>query len=109
MSDGFTKTRAMNFPRQVLAGHGCIGQIGEMCEDFGLKGTALIVTGPTTGSLAANQVKDALLQKKYDVQQIEVGIATQLNLIKVEEVAKDVKASFLHPHRTTDSRARARL
>ena len=95
MLDGFTKTRAMNFPRQVLAGHGCISQIGDMCEDFELKGTALIVTGPTTGVLAAHQVKDALLQKKYDVQQVEVGVATQQNLVKVEEIAKDVKASFL--------------
>ncbi len=95
MSDGFTKTRAMNFPRQVLAGHGCIGQIGDMCEGFELKGTALIVTGPTTGALAAQQVKDALSQKKYDVQQVEVGVATQQNLVKVEETAKDVKASFL--------------
>ncbi len=95
MLDGFTKTRAMNFPRQVLAGHGCIGQIGDMCEDFELKGTALIVTGPTTGALAAHQVKDALSQKKFDVQQVEVGVATQQNLVRVEEVAKDVKASFL--------------
>ncbi|MBU0685103.1 MAG: NAD(P)-dependent glycerol-1-phosphate dehydrogenase [Thermoplasmatota archaeon] len=95
MLDGFTKTRAMNFPRQVLAGHGCISQIGDMCEGFELRGTALIVTGPTTGALAAHQVKDALLQKKYDVQQVEVGVATQQNLVKVEEIAKDVKASFL--------------
>ena len=95
MLDGFTKTRAMNFPRQVLAGHDCIGQIGDMCENFGLTGTALIVTGPTTGALAAHHVKDALVQKKYDVQQVEVGVATQQNLVKVEEIAKDVKASFL--------------
>lgn len=95
MLDGFTKTRAMNFPRQVLAGHGCINQIGDMCEGFELKGTALIVTGPTTGALAAHHVKDALSQKKFDVQQVEVGVATQQNLVKVEEIAKDVKASFL--------------
>ena len=95
MSDGFSKVRAMNFPRQVLAGHGCISQTGEMCEDFELKGTALIVTGPTTGALAAGTVRDFLVQKKYEVQQIQVGDATQQNLVKVEEVAKDVRASFL--------------
>jgi len=95
MSDGFSKVRAMNFPRQVLAGHDCIGQTGEMCVDFELKGTALIVTGPTTGALAAGTVRDFLVQKKYEVQQVQVGEATQQNLVKVEEVAKDVKASFL--------------
>jgi len=95
MMDSFTKTRGMSFPRQVLAGHGCVDQIGDVCEDFELKGTALIVTGPTTGTLAAGLVRDHLKQKKYDVQQVEVGVATQQNLVKVEEVAKDVKAGFL--------------
>jgi len=95
MSDGFTKTRSMSFPRQVLAGHGCIDQVGSMCEEFELKGIALIVTGPTTGALAAKTVRDSLEEKKYDVHQIEVGAADQQNLVKVEEVAKDVRASFL--------------
>ncbi|OGS42087.1 MAG: NAD(P)-dependent glycerol-1-phosphate dehydrogenase [Euryarchaeota archaeon RBG_16_62_10] len=95
MSDVFTKARTMNFPRQVLAGHNCIDQVGSMCVDFELKGTALIVTGPITGALASKMVRDSLLAKKFDVQQIEVGPATQQNLVRVEEVAKDVKASFL--------------
>jgi len=95
MSETFTKARTMSFPRQVLAGHNCIVQIGTMCQDFELKGTALIVTGPTTGALAAGTVRDNLAEKEYDVQQLQVGDATQQNLVKVEEVAKDVKASFL--------------
>lgn len=95
MSNGFSKTRAMCFPRQVLAGHDCAAQTGEMCKDFELKGTALIVTGPTTGGLAAGVVRDSLADKGYEVQQVEVGPATQANLVKVEEVAKDVRASFL--------------
>jgi glycerol-1-phosphate dehydrogenase [NAD(P)+] len=95
MLDGFTKIRTMNFPRQVLAGHNCINQIGAMCQDFELKGTALIVTGPTTGTLAAGTVRQNLEEKQYEVQQVQVGEATQQNLVKVEEVAKDVKAAFL--------------
>jgi glycerol-1-phosphate dehydrogenase [NAD(P)+] len=95
MLDGFTKTRAMSFPRQVLAGHNCINQVGTVCTDFELKGMALIVTGPTTGALAAGTVRQFLEEKKYEVQQVQVGDATQQNLVKVEEVAKDVKAAFL--------------
>ncbi|MFY9605702.1 MAG: NAD(P)-dependent glycerol-1-phosphate dehydrogenase [Thermoplasmata archaeon] len=95
MLDGFTKARAMNFPRQVLAGHGCIDQVGSVCKDFELKGIGLIVTGPTTGTLAAKAVKESLEGRDFDVQQIEVGVANQQNLVKVEEVAKDVRASFL--------------
>ncbi len=95
MLDGFTKIRAMSFPRQVVTGHGCINQIGSMCQDFEFKGTGLIVTGPTTGALAAGTVRQFLEEKGFEVQQVEVGDATQQNLVKVEEVAKDVKASFL--------------
>jgi len=95
MSDGFTKVRAMSFPRQVLAGHGVIEQAGTMCEEFELKGTALIVTGQTTGELAAKQVEQILQDKGFDVQKCVVGEASRANLVKVEEVSKDVKASFL--------------
>jgi len=95
MMDGFTKARAMNFPRQVIAGHDCIGQVGSVCRDFELKGTGLVITGPTTGALAASMVKDSLTDKGYGVQQVVVGNASQENVVKVEEVAKDVKASFL--------------
>jgi len=95
MLESFTKTRSMSFPRQVMAGHGCVHQLGTICADFELKGTGLIVTGPTTGALAARAVRESLEQKRFEVQQVEVGEATQQNLVKVEEVAKDVKASFL--------------
>jgi len=95
MLESFTKARSMNFPRQVMAGHGCVSQLGTICADFELKGTGLIVTGPTTGALASKAVRDSLEQKQFEVQQVEVGEATQQNLVKVEEVAKDVKASFL--------------
>lgn len=95
MSDGFTKVRAMSFPRQVLAGHGVIEQTGTMCEEFELKGVALIVTGQTTGELAAKQVEQILRDKGYEAQQIVVGEASRTNLVKVEEVAKDVKAAFI--------------
>lgn len=95
MADGFNKSRTMSFPRTIIAGHDCVEQVGAVCEDIELKGTCLIVTGPTTGALASRPVRDSLEAKKFDVQQVEVGAATQQNLIKVEEVAKDVKANFL--------------
>src|SRR5512136_453008 len=95
MMDGFTKARAMNFPRQVIAGHDCIGQVGSVCREFELKGTGLVITGPTTGTLAASVVKDSLVEKGFGVQQVVVGAASQENVVKVEEIAKDVKASFL--------------
>lgn len=94
-TDGFTKARTMSFPRQVLAGHDVIHETGKMCRDFELDGTALIVTGQTTGTLAANELREILVHERYDVQQIVVGEASQSNLVKVEELTKEVKAGFL--------------
>lgn len=94
-SNGFTKARTMSFPRQVLAGHDVIKETGKMCKDFELEGTAMIVTGQTTGAVAANEVRDVLVHEGYDIQQIVVGEATQANLVKVEEMAKEVRAQFL--------------
>ena len=93
--DGFTKARAMHFPRQVLAGHDVISEIGQMSKDFELEGTTLLVTGPTTGNLAAKAVSDILSDEGYDVRSITVGEANRDNLVKVEEEAKAVGASFL--------------
>ncbi len=95
MLESFTKARAMNFPRQVLAGHGVVEEIGTMCEGFELKDTALIVTGHVTGSIAAKQVEDILSSAKYEVHKVVTGEASRTNTVKVEEVAKDVKAGFL--------------
>ncbi|MCJ7489756.1 MAG: NAD(P)-dependent glycerol-1-phosphate dehydrogenase [Thermoplasmata archaeon] len=85
----------MHFPRQVLAGHEVVGEIGKMSKDFELGGTALLVTGPTTGSLAAKVVSDILADEGYTVHSITTGEASKDNLVKVEEKTKEVGASFL--------------
>ncbi|MEM2900438.1 MAG: hypothetical protein QXT63_06555, partial [Thermoplasmata archaeon] len=54
----FTKAKSMSFPRQVTTGHDVLPQIGRMCKDFDLKGTAVIVTGGTAFRLAAKPVYD---------------------------------------------------
>ncbi len=94
-TDSFTKAKTMQFPRQVHAGHDVIQEIGRMCKDFELEGTTLLVTGPTTGGLAANQISDILTESGYDVHVITVGEASRDNLVKVEEMSKEVGASFL--------------
>ena len=94
-TDSFTKAKTMQFPRQVHAGHDVIQEIGLMCKDFELEGTTLLVTGPTTGGLAAQAVSDILVENGYDAHTITVGEASRDNLVKVEEMTKEVGASFL--------------
>lgn len=93
--EDFTKAKTMTFPRQVLAGHDVLRHIGNMCKSFNLKGTALIVTGETTGPIAGNEVKDSLTSVGYDVQSITVRDATIDNVNKVSEFAKQVSATFI--------------
>jgi glycerol-1-phosphate dehydrogenase [NAD(P)+] len=94
-TDGFTKAKAMHFPRQVLAGHDVVSEIGQMSKDFELDGPVLLVTGTTTGNLAAKLVASILEEHDYDVHTITVGEASRDNLVKVEEHTKEVGASFL--------------
>ncbi len=96
MDEGlFTKARSMLFPRHVLVGHGVLDQVPDVCRDFGLSGTALIVAGEKTKKMAGNTVADHLKENGYEVQFSLVGEATSDNLEEVESVAREVKASFL--------------
>ncbi|MEM2944525.1 MAG: NAD(P)-dependent glycerol-1-phosphate dehydrogenase [Methanomassiliicoccales archaeon] len=96
MDEGlFTKARSMIFPRNVLAGHGVIDNVPQVCEDFGLSGTALIVAGERTRKIAGNRVADQLMDNGFEVQFAIVGEATQENLEKVIDIAKEIKASFI--------------
>jgi len=96
MDEGdFTRARSMLFPRNVLAGHGVIEQVPQVCKDFSLSGTALIVAGDKTKRVAGDIIADGLQRKGFEVQIIETGDATNDNLAKVEEVAREAKANFL--------------
>lgn len=96
MEEGdFTRARSMVFPRQVLAGHGVIEMVPLVCKDFALNGTALIVAGEKTVRAAGDAVADGMKRSHYDVHTVLVGDATEDNLRKVEQIAKDVKADFL--------------
>ncbi|MDD1770787.1 MAG: NAD(P)-dependent glycerol-1-phosphate dehydrogenase [Methanomassiliicoccales archaeon] len=96
MDEGdFTKSRAMIFPRNVLAGHDVIDAVPNVCKDFGLSGTALMVAGEKTRKVAGDRIEEGLRKKRFDVQIAETGEATYENLAFVEKTAKEVKASFL--------------
>ncbi|UCE81501.1 MAG: NAD(P)-dependent glycerol-1-phosphate dehydrogenase [Methanobacteriota archaeon] len=85
----------MNFPRQVLAGHDVVKEIGQMSKDFELDGPVLLVTGSTTGNLAAKLVADVLSEHEYEVHTLIVGEASRDNLVKVEETTKEINGSLL--------------
>jgi glycerol-1-phosphate dehydrogenase [NAD(P)+] len=91
----FKKAKAMVFPRRVVAGHSVLDQISDMAKDFGLKGTALIVTGPSTMKVAGKAVADYLKDSGYDVHVYETGAATAENVDKVVKAAEEIKTHFI--------------
>ena len=58
-------------------------------------GTGLLVTGCKTRKVAGDQIKENLVRNGYDIQIIDTDEANQENLKKVEQVAKEVKATYL--------------
>jgi len=91
----FTKAKAMVFPREVLAGHHVLDKVGEMCRRFGFGGSGVLVTGPTTGPIAAKQVTDVLTGTGYEIHIIELGPATRENVDKTKALVKEVQAHFI--------------
>lgn len=91
----FKKTRSMQLPREIIAGHGVLPQIAQMTRDFGLKGTGVIVWGPHTRPIAGDQIAQTLSDAGYDLQTYEAGDATADAVAEVKEICGEGKATFL--------------
>jgi glycerol-1-phosphate dehydrogenase [NAD(P)+] len=95
VNPSFKKTRGMQLPREIVAGHGVLPQVAQMARDFGLKGTGVIVWGPHTRPLAGDAVAQSLSDAGYDLQTYEAGDATAQSVADVKEIAGESKATFL--------------
>lgn len=89
----FNKVKAVEIPRNVVAGHGVIEDVREMCEDLHLKGAGTIITGGRTGEVAGKRVMD--LMDGYDMDFCKVGDATQENADMVSARARESGSSFI--------------
>jgi len=95
MEELFTKAKAMEFPRRIIAGHAALEAIPGMCREFQLEGTALVVTGPATRVVAGQLVADMLTDAAYNVDIIEVGPADEEAVAQAKSRAKEVDAEYL--------------
>jgi glycerol-1-phosphate dehydrogenase [NAD(P)+] len=91
----FTKAKAMEFPRRIIAGHASLEAIPGMCREFQLDGTALVVTGPATRVVAGQLVADMLVDAAYDVDIIEVGPADEESVAMVKHRVNEIDAEYL--------------
>ena len=95
MEELFTKAKAMEFPRRIIAGHASLEAIPGMCREFQLDGPALVVTGPTTRAVAGQLVTDMLTDAAYDTDVIEVGPADEGSVAQVKDRIRELDAEFL--------------
>ncbi len=95
MEELFTKAKAMEVPRRIVAGHDALDAVSIMCREFQLDGPALVVTGPSTIVVAGKLVADMLKDAGYQVDLIEVGPATMEAVAEVKERATEMEAEFL--------------
>jgi glycerol-1-phosphate dehydrogenase [NAD(P)+] len=89
--DIFTKTKAMVFPRQVLAGHGVIERTADVLSNLGIGGSILIVTGPSTRAVAAERVNTLLQEAGFKTEIVVSGAATVSNVDIVSRRASRFK------------------
>ncbi len=95
MEELFTKAKAMEFPRRIIAGHAALEAIPGMCREFQLEGHALVVTGPATRVVAGQLVADMLTDAAYDVDIIEVAEASEAAVAEVKTRVNEFDAEFL--------------
>jgi glycerol-1-phosphate dehydrogenase [NAD(P)+] len=76
----------MQFPREVIVGHGAIERIGEISRRLGFAESALIIAGSKTLDIAGKRVKELLEKKgRMSVEIFLVENATMSDVKAVEE------------------------
>ena len=90
----FNKSKLMEFPRDVIVGHGVIDDIGDLCHRVNLEGVGLIVHDETTKKIAGERVIQHL-DESYKIHDIVVEKATIKEVERVQRFAKKINADFL--------------
>lgn len=89
------KNKWMQLPRNVVVGHDVINDTGNVCKDLKLTGNALIVTGAKTLKMAGKKVSTSLIDSGFNVNMTIVEKPTFDEVLRVEKLAGEDKASFL--------------
>ncbi len=82
----FDKSKWMQFPRDVVIGHGVTGQLPAICEDLGLGTSVLIISGKRTWKVAGEEIH-ALLEADCTVSRFTAEDISLETLKKAEEAA----------------------
>ncbi|MGC8506155.1 MAG: NAD(P)-dependent glycerol-1-phosphate dehydrogenase [Thermoplasmata archaeon] len=91
----FEKFKSMQFPRDVMVGHGVIASLPEITKSYLKRGSVLIITGNKTYDLAGGEAEDLIMKSGLEVHVIRTDQANNSNIQKIEEESVDLKPGIL--------------
>ena len=91
--DSFMKVKTVEMPRDIVAGHGVLDGVRDMCRSLHLAGSGTILTGGKTADVAGNHVME--LMEGYDIDVCRTGGATMENVELAAAQAKEFGSSFI--------------
>ena len=91
----FEKSTWIRLPRNVVVGHGVLGETLAVVEDLGLSGRPLFVTSPTPREVAAEPVAAAFEAEGLEPAMVTVEDASVGGVERVVEAASAEEAAYL--------------
>ena len=89
----FLKTKNIEFPRNVIAGHDVLPQIKDVCENLHVGNRGTIITGEKTYKAAGKDVESYL--DGFDIDVYLTGEANSENISSAETSIKETKPDFI--------------
>lgn len=89
----FLKAKIVEFPRNVLAGHGVLEQVSDLCANIHTGHTGTMITGNATMKAAGRAILDYM--QGYDIDTCIVGDATTDTVEMVERQVSEFGSDFI--------------
>src|SRR3989442_1629496 len=93
-TESFSKTKAMELPRNVVVGHDALHAVGEVCQSLKLGKRALIVADETTMKIAGMTVEKELAARKIRTSEFLIPDATMKEVREGEEKIRKGNIEF---------------
>lgn len=90
----FSKSKAMELPRNVVIGHDALAQVGDVCAKLKLGRRALVVADPTTMKVAGETVVQELQEWKVKVTEYLIPDSTLAAVREAEEILRHAEGDF---------------
>ena len=92
---GFTKSKTMVFPREIIVGHKTTSQVADLCSRISVSNSALIIVDKQTKKLSGDEISKTLKKSNYKVDQITVSTATVNEVNNIIKYANKNKKDIL--------------